>query len=166
MKTLTVLKKRAGFSIAEVTMSVLIVGILMVVALNTAGAAARSQIDNRDRVRAMLIANGLLAEILEQPFEDLGGSPKFGLENGEGSGDRKDFDDVDDYYNWSSPPETKLGTALPNSSGLTTTAQVALANPTNLQNGAGGGVAQLKWVTVNVLRGAKVIASVNAVVSK
>jgi hypothetical protein len=166
MRAIKTSKKRAGFTAAEVAMSALIVGLLMAVALNTAGASARSQIDNVDRARGMLFASALLAEILAQPFED-SVSPVFGRESGEGSGDRSDWDDVDDYHNWtSSPPENKQGATLSNATGLTISSAVSLANPSDLRAGASGGVAELKWVTVTVSRGGKTIATVEGVASK
>lgn len=160
-------RKCSGITNVEVALSAAIVGMLMVVALNAAGGATRSQLANGDSSRAVLIASGLMSEILELPFEDPNATPVFGPESGETSTNRALFDDVDDYHNWSSAPQKKDGTALANASGLTTNVQVALADPNNLGDGAWSPTSpNVKRITVNVLRNDKVIGTLSAVVTK
>lgn len=159
--------RKLGFSTAEVTMSALIVGILMAAALNCAGSAMRSQVANGETGRASSFAGALLAEILELPFENPDGTPSFGLEKGEKSKTRADFDDVDDYHNWNSPPAKKDGTALSNSTGLTTTVQVTYGNPDDLSDSASApSSSNVKRITVNVLQGSRTVATAKGVVTK
>jgi hypothetical protein len=162
-------QSRAGFSQVEVAMSALIAGIVLASALNMAGAAARSQVSNNDQLRARLIASGLLAEVLELPFEDPSGIVVFGPEAGETTSPatRSLFDDVDDYHNWSSSAKTKSGQTIPNTSGLTTSVQVALADPNQLGTGGGGSPSsEVKRVIVSVSRGGLVVCLLTAVVTK
>ncbi|MCA9146997.1 MAG: type II secretion system protein, partial [Planctomycetales bacterium] len=58
------LRRHPGYTLVEVAISTLIVGVLLVAALNTTGYATRGQIDNKQRAQAKLIANAMLAEIL------------------------------------------------------------------------------------------------------
>lgn len=102
--------QRRGLSLMEVVLSTLLVGVVLVGALRRAGAVIVGRMQSGEDVRAALLAQELLAEIVVEPYEDEGGAPVFGREAGESDGDRKDFDDVDDYHGWSkSPPETHDG---------------------------------------------------------
>jgi len=150
-------------------MSALIAGLLLVGSLNLAGSATRGQIQNNDLLRARLIGSGLMAEILELPFEDPNQTPVFGTESGETTSParRTSFDDVDDYHNWSSAPQSKTGTLLSDTTGMTTTVQVTLADPSQLATGASGSPsAEVKQIIVRVLRGSTTAASLIGVVTK
>ena len=73
-------------------------------------------------------------EVLIQPYEDQLQTPSFGQESGEGGGDRVDFNDVDDYENWSaSPPENKNGAALIGYDRWTRSVDISFVKPTDLQ---------------------------------
>ncbi len=168
-KSTNLRRVRLGFSQVEVAMSALIAGLVLAASLNLAGFATRGQISNNDQLRARLIASGLMAEILELPFADPNQTPVSGPESGETTAPatRLNFDDVDDYLNWSSAPQTKSGAAIPNSAELTTTVQVALANPDQLGDGGGGSPsADVKQITVSVLRGTMIVSKLVGVVTK
>lgn len=108
-------------------MSTLIIGILLVTAMNTAGYATRSQVRNKDLARAKLIANAMLAEILELVYEEPKDTPVFGPETGEV---RSSYDDVDDYDTLSdSPPVNKQANAFAGGDGLTLAVTVDWADP-------------------------------------
>lgn len=158
-----------GFTQVEVAMAALIVGLLLISAMNLAGSAVRGQLSNSDKLKSRGVASGLLAEILELPFQDPNSNPVFGPESGETTtpATRNLFDDVDDYNNWSSSPQTKSGTAIPDTFGLTTTVQVVLADPDRLESdGSGSPSSDVKQVTVRVLRGSTPVAVLTAVVTK
>jgi len=107
---------RRGISLIEVTISTLLVGLVLVASLRSLGHVIGSRGATSSESRAIALAEQLTSEILDQDYEDAGGSPVFGRESGESGGDRADFDDVDDYDGWSAtPPEDRSGTALPNS---------------------------------------------------
>ena len=102
-------QKHRGLSQIEIVASSLIVGVMLVAALNTLGAVFRSQRLNAARMTGPGLAHELMGEILSLPYEDPedpGGS--IGNDSSESGGDRADFDDVDDYLGWSaSPPPTR-----------------------------------------------------------
>jgi hypothetical protein len=162
-------RRPRGFSQFEVAMSALIAGVILTAALNLTGSASRGQVQNNDQLRARLIANNLMAEVLELPFEDPSQTPVFGPESGEtmSPARRTQFDDVDDYHNWSSAPQTKSGSAIQDSQGLITTVQVKLADPGQLGAGATGSAsAEVKQITVAVKRGTYVVSESVSVVTK
>ncbi len=105
---------RGGLSLLEVTFATMIVGGLMVAALQTVGAATRSARTNANQAIGQLLAQDLLAEILDSRYIEPVELPiVFGPESTETSGTRTGFDDVDDYDGWvASPPQSKDGTPL------------------------------------------------------
>ena len=104
---------RSAFTIVESLISVVLVGGVVVAALNTVGASATGRKASGDRITAILMAQDLMAEILTKPYEDPDGSPVFGVEPGELTINRAAFDDVDDYSGWSSTPKYRDGTDWP-----------------------------------------------------
>lgn len=104
---------RPGFSLIEAVISILIVGIMLVAALNTIGASKLSTVRVQEQVTGEMLAEELMSEIMLQAFEDPSETPVFGPEVTENLKKRKLWDDVDDYDGWSaSPPEEKDGTPL------------------------------------------------------
>lgn len=102
-----------GFTLIEAVMSMLIVGLMLVAALNTVGASRITEVRGFEQTLGPMLAEELMAEILNESYEETVDSPAFGRETGEHSGSRSTWDDVDDYTGWSaSPPETKDGTTL------------------------------------------------------
>lgn len=120
---------RRGLSLIEVVVSSLLVGTVVVGSLEMLGASVRSQTTANDLFDGPVLADMLLAEIMSMPYEDpedSGGS--LGTDSGESSSDRGDFDDVDDYRNWSSSPaEDRLGNALSEYPGWDRSARVRWA---------------------------------------
>jgi len=110
--------RRRAFSLIEAVISTVIVGGLMVVALNTVGASKARQYNTRQRCLGRHLAQGLMAEILPLAYEEPVDTPLFGAEPSENTGCRTIYDDVDDYHQWSaSPPQNKDGTAMANLTG-------------------------------------------------
>ncbi len=107
------LGRRRAFSLAESLISILIVGTLLVAALNTLGASKASQRNLGLRGQAELLGRQLLAEIMSGTYEDPDETPVFGVETGEIAAGRTAYDDVDDYHGWSSSPaQRKDGTKV------------------------------------------------------
>ncbi|MHC4628438.1 MAG: type II secretion system protein [Planctomycetota bacterium] len=139
-----------AFTLVEATVSVFIVGVMVVAALSTVGATRLGEYKLGERCRALPLAQDLLAEILQQCYEDPNGSPFFGTEPGEGAASRIDFDDVDDYHNWSaSPLQNKDGTDMSDLSGWRRSVQVIWVDPTNLSQTTGSDQG-VKRITVTV----------------
>lgn len=103
-----------AFSLAETAMCVLLVGGVLVVALNTVGDAVVGRQKMGDHGRGQLLAQDLMTEIVSQEYEDPDDTPLFGLEGSENGTTRADFDDVDDYRDWDSqPPQDAAGAEIP-----------------------------------------------------
>lgn len=106
-------KLRSGLSQAEVAVSTVIVGVLMVASFSTIAASRRSQISESNKVRGIAIAEATLAEITQLPMRDPSCDCGFGLESGESGLNRNNYDDIDDYRSLTdSPLKAKNGTVL------------------------------------------------------
>ncbi|MHC4400340.1 MAG: type IV pilus modification PilV family protein [Planctomycetota bacterium] len=158
--------RSAGFTLTEVVVSTLIVGLMLVAAMRGLGAAARaSRLTNR-RGQATLLANDLMSEILQAGYVDPDGAASLGQESGELGGTREAFDDVDDYHEWTaSPPQNKLGDALPNLDldGWRRSVSVAHVDPDDLTTAISDADDRgVKRITVTVAYENEVLASLVA----
>lgn len=149
--------RRAGLSLLEVVMSTLMVGIVLVGAMNLLGAAVKGRTTTADQARAEQLAQRLMTEVLSNGYEE----PDvvlLGIDAGETSLGRWFFDDVDDYDGLNvSPLENRVGQALTNTTGWRQTVEVdfvTVANPAVTTNTDEG----LKRITVTIYRGAAVAA--------
>lgn len=155
-------RRMLAFTLVEVMMSVIIVGVMFVAALNTVGHTRISEYKISERYRGLLLAQDLMAEILQQAYSDPSGTYVFGTESGEGTSDRMDFDDVDDYHDWSqSPPQRRDGTVIPDLTGWGRSVAVLWVNPDNLPQTSGSDQGA-KRMTVTVTHNGLPVASVFA----
>jgi type II secretory pathway pseudopilin PulG len=123
---------RPALSLIEVVASTMIVGLMAVAALNSLGAATRSAESIGNRAVALALADELMAEIVQLPYEDPTQSVVFGLETGEAATPRSGFDDVDDYADWNqSPPQYRDGTVIPDRSQWRHRVQVRFVTPSD-----------------------------------
>lgn len=128
---------RRAFTLVEATISCVIVAVMLVAALNTVSSARLGEHRLATRCRGLSLAQEVMAEILQQAYEDPNASAVFGVESGEQTTVRVDFDDVDDYHNWSSsPPQQPDGTVLPGLDGWERLVQLEWLEPTNLSQTA------------------------------
>jgi Tfp pilus assembly protein PilV len=154
-----------ALTLVEAVISIVIVSIMLVAALSAVGAARMTQGQMADRARAQLLAQALMAEILEQSYIDPD-VPSSNLGPGaseSATGDRSLFNDVDDCNGWSAcPPQNKDGTEIPDLAGWCRSAVVEWANPANLTQPVfmDSGV---KRITVTVTRDGEVLATLVAV---
>jgi len=112
--SLRIINHPGGLSLIEVVASTMIVGMMAVAALNSLGAATRSSESIGNRAVALGLADELMAEIMQAPYEDPTQPVAFGRETGEAASPRSAFDDVDDYDGWNqSPPQYRDGTVMP-----------------------------------------------------
>lgn len=159
--------RRRAFSLLEVVISLLLIAIVMVVALQTLTAATRGRTANGNRAQALLLAHELLQEILEQPYLEPDDDADFGPESGEDSdGSRAAFDDVDDYAGWSaSPPQNRDGSVGPVSDQWQRSVAIQWVQPNSLclSSPKDAGV---KQVVVTVERNGAVLAELSAVVTE
>lgn len=123
-----------AFTLVEAVISILIIGVMLVAALGTVGASRLGQYKNSQQSRGKLLAQALMDEILQQHYKEPDGTPVFGLELNESSTSRSNYDDVDDYHNWSaSPPQNKDETEVSDSTGFQRNVSVQWVNPANLE---------------------------------
>jgi len=153
-----------AFTLIEVVISTLIVSLMLVAGLQAVGAvrAAGQWVDGRGC--GMLLAQDLLAEILQQAYAD----PAWGLGTlGPGAdetvtGNRSLYDDVDDYNGWqASPPQYKDGTPIAWATGYERAVAVTWVNPNN-PNQVVGSESNVKRITVTVRRNGKEVAQLVA----
>jgi hypothetical protein len=137
----------------EAMVSVALVGVLLVVALNTVGVSNANQYRSAQRATADALAQGLVEDVLQLPYEDPAVAPLFGTEPGETAGSKVNYDDVDDFGGWTeSPPQDRAGAAMSELAGWTRAVSVewvTTANPTVASAVDTG----LKRVTVTVSKG-------------
>jgi len=155
-------RSSGGFTLIEAVMSMLIVGLMLVAALNTLGASKLSQSRNAEQVIGPALAEDLLTEILSQVYEEPDDTVEFGRESGESGGNRENWDDIDDYDDWSSsPPEDKSGDALPGLDGWGREVKVYWVDMTDLDQKVSSSVG-LKRIDLKVTRNGRVITQVSA----
>jgi type II secretory pathway pseudopilin PulG len=103
----------AAFGLVEVVIATLIVGVMLVAAMNVFGAFVRGQQRLANQSRGWLLAQELASEILATQYEEPDATPTFGRETGESTLSRTAYDDVDDYDGWEcAPPENRDGTSI------------------------------------------------------
>lgn len=156
--------RRRAFTLIETVIATIIVGVTLVAALNTLGATRTGEYKIAERGRALLLAQDLTAEILQQAYADpVAGIGSFGLDTAEAvPGDRSLFDDVDDYDGWSaSPPQYRDGTVIPGTEGYERVVSVAWVNPDDLL-GVSGSETGVKRIVVTVEHQSRTIVSLSA----
>ena len=152
-----------AFTLVESVISLIIVGVMLVAALNTVGASRLTQYKISTRAQGRLLAESLLAEIITKDYADPNGAALFGVEVGEDDDTRDAFDDVDDYHAWtSSPPTEKTGTEMASWGGWQRSVTVEWVDPENpalvLETES-----LTKRVTVKVTRGGMPVATLVAI---
>lgn len=124
---------RRALTLVEMVTSIVLVGVMLVAAVNTVGASKLGQRKQYDRRQGYALARLLLAEIRQLPYADplqldylrtrifadgLTANYWLGPELDELIGLRRAFDDIDDYNGWTdSPPQARDGTAMTELSG-------------------------------------------------
>jgi type II secretory pathway pseudopilin PulG len=140
---------RRGLSLVEVIVSTALTGLLMVASLKTVGAVIRTWDVTAEQFDATTLAQQMMSEILQQEFEDPDGGG-FGIETGEGTTVRTDFDDYDEWT--ATPPVDKDGTAITGYTGWTryvNVQKVEPSDPTNLRSDSSADKG-LRKITVTV----------------
>lgn len=153
-----------AFWLIEVSVCTVLVGLILVTALKASGAAIRAFARTGDSQKAVLLAEDLMAEIIQQHYLEPIDTPTFGSEGDEADeedGPRTLWDDADDYKLWDkTPPQEKDGTVIPNLTGWRRWVEVKHVDPNDfsilLTNGDDQGV---KRITVNVSHNGTTLAS-------
>ncbi len=103
---------RPGVTLAEVAISALLVGLLVVASLNSVGSTVRTWRLAAEDASGDALAQQLLREIMLQSYEDPNETPVWKHEPSEipSAATRVEFDDTDDYDDWTaSPPQHPNG---------------------------------------------------------
>jgi hypothetical protein len=151
-------------SLAESAISIVIVGVMLVAALNTVAASRMAERKTSDRSLGLMLAQQLMGEIQMQAYADPeSGENSFGLVAGEVTGNRSLWDDVDDYDGWSaSPPQYKDGTDLSGLVGWERSVAVDWVDPLDLSQVVGSN-RDAKRIIVTVTRENAVVARLTAI---
>ena len=156
------MRARRGFTLIEVTMATVIVGVMFAAAMSTVAAARSGERSNISRRQAVLLAEDLMTEILRQPYEDADAPGALGPEAGEGTTNRLDFDDVDDYAGRKGEAQEPDGTLITWASGYERLVTVVWVEPDALDL-ASGVETGVKRITITVERNGKQFASMTTV---
>ncbi|MEM8865197.1 MAG: prepilin-type N-terminal cleavage/methylation domain-containing protein [Planctomycetota bacterium] len=100
--------QRSGMSLIEVVVSTMLVAVVLVGALNTAGNAIQTSVAASTQLEGHTYAAEMLAEIMAMPYcdpEENDPDGTFGIESDEDTSpaNRLLFDDLDDYDDWTEP---------------------------------------------------------------
>ena len=79
---------RSGLTLAEVAVSSLLVGLLIVTAMQSSAGAIRGWVTTSDKYRTAHLADQLIAEIVQNAYEEPDDPAVFGPESGESNGTR------------------------------------------------------------------------------
>lgn len=153
-------------TLIEVVISTVIVAVMLTSALQAVGAARLGLRKLNDRSVGMLLAQDLMAEILQEAYAD----PAYGSDSGIGpgsdevaTGNRSLYDDVDDYHGWqASPPQYKNGTPIAWATGCQRTVTVVWVDPDN-PSVAVGSPSGAKRITVTVRKDGLDVATLVAI---
>jgi Tfp pilus assembly protein PilV len=158
MKTITFKKCRRGLSLVEVSVSTLLMGFLLTASMKSMNQISISSRTAQDRIKAQSLAEGLMAEILQQSYKDPTQTPTFGLESGEAaSPGRTGFDDVDDYtFLLESSPKNRNGTTIANLTGWTRTTTIVYLSPSDYTTTSSTDQ-NVKRITVTVKKGTQTL---------
>ena len=141
----------------EVAVSSLLVGLVLVGAMNCLGAVIRGHMSTGNSGRGEQLAQELMIEILSQSYEEPADTPLFGRESSESGGSRSDWDDVDDYDGWSaSPPEYRDENLIFNASGWQRDVTVELIDPADPATVSGTDQG-LKRITITIQYNGQVV---------
>ncbi len=162
---LTVSRGRPGFSLVEVVISTLLVGLMLVAAMRSVGASIRAGMSTANRGKALMLAEDLMSEILQTEYIEPVETAVFGMETSETGGTREFFDDADDYDDWdASPPQAKDGTAIPDLNGWRRKVFVYHLDPDNLQTSLADNDDQgVKWIQVIIESNSQELANISVI---
>lgn len=144
------LHRRNALTLVEVMVSTLLVGVVLVAAMNTVGGVLKTRSVAVEAQIGPALARNLMSEVLQNAFTDpqIPNGP-IGREAGEGGATRAAFDDVDDYDGWNAlPPVKPNGSPLGYGSGWRHQVSVSFVNPNTLTTSASD--TGLKLITVTV----------------
>jgi hypothetical protein len=145
-------------------MATAIAGGLLVAAMTAVGATARARQFNSNNEMGVRLAKDLLDEVLAKPYADALAPANLGPETGEGN--RKVFDDIDDFHKLTDDPASSItGESVTSQTGWSRDVQVVFVTRANIEveSLVDEGV---KLVTVRASRNGRVHATLSALRTK
>lgn len=159
-------KNRSGFTLAETAIATLLVGMLLIVAARGVGVSIMLQSRTANQSAAGLLAEALMSEILQLPYQEPTGTASFGPESGETGSSRANYDDVDDYHGWlDSPPKYKDGSTMPVSGTWQRRVTVEWVTLNNVMQ-TSAAESGMKRITITVARNGTNVSARTALVAK
>lgn len=156
----------AGFSLIEAVISVVLVAVMFAAVVQTVGASRIVGYKTEGHRRGSFLGRQLLAEILQQAYQDPDGPAPLGVDTSELALDRELFDDVDDYDGWyASPPEDPDGSTEPDQDDWSREVRVVWVNPADVGQGSGVETGA-KRIVVTVKHKGMVMSELTAVRTK
>jgi hypothetical protein len=154
-------RRRLALTIVEAVVSIVIVGTMLVAALNAVGAGVTGRYKMLWRVQGQQLARALMAEILSLPYQDPNvPTVALGCETGETSTNRATFDDVDDFNGYQqTPPQALDDSALTSESTWSWGVTVEWVNPASPGGTAVFTESKAKRITVTVSRNQAPVAT-------
>lgn len=127
-------RTRAGFSLLECTVSVLLVGILLTTSLRSLSTNHVRNSRSLELMQAKQLCEAMCREVLSQSFaEPVNSVSSLGTDVGENPSLRSDWDDVDDYADLNiTPPTDVRGQPLSGFNGWRVAVAVRWADPNTL----------------------------------
>ncbi len=123
-----------GYSIIEVLLAAVVMSLMLVAALELLGhlgSARHSAMQSGAQDRYII---DTIQEIMLVDYEDQSDPDHFGPETGEVN--RSQFDDIDDYHDWSGAPQTQSGDAYSDLAHTTSLISVRFVQANDLQTTA------------------------------
>ena len=142
-----------GFSLVEVLVSLVIISLALVAWTSNFAVGARGSYRAERDTASIFLTQAMIEEIRRVSFQDPNQTPVFGLESAEATTPptRLNFDDIDDYNNWTeSPPQKKDGITITGFSGYTRSVNVINVSTGNFNQTATQGSTDFKKATVSV----------------
>jgi len=155
-----------GFSYVEVLLSTVILSILMVSALRLFGNLGMSRYHTFRQDFAETLALEMIKEIKELPYQDPVNDAEFGHGVDEQGSDRSNYDDIDDYHNWSAcPPQERDGTSLDQFANVTRSVAVRYVCADDFTQPAAGDEG-FKEITITISQDNRILAQHKYVIAK
>jgi MSHA pilin protein MshD len=140
----------------------LLIGVTLAASMAVVSSSVKSQYKAAERATGQWLADGMMADISQLPYQDPTlTTTACGIETGESSTSKANYDDVDDFNGWTeSPPQDKTGTALSSYTGWRRSVAVVWVSPTALTaTTASSTETGCKRITITVSHNSVVVAT-------
>lgn len=115
-----------GFTLIEVTMAILLIGVISVVLAGFYSVLFNVPVEIVVKNKANNLASAAIEDIKCRDWEDPAGPGPLGIDAGENAANKTTFDDIDDFNGYTeSPPRYMDGTVMPGMSGFSVNAAVS-----------------------------------------